>query len=225
VALPQQVFGHGWVYFKGERMSKTMGNIVDPLDAADRFGPDPLRLYLAKEVPYGGDGDFTWERFEEKYNADLANNLGNLLARVATVVGSKCGGTGPAPTPDSPLAGVAAEAYAGAAAGWADFQPADALAATWRLIRATNAHLEANEPWKAEPGPAVEAVLGDALEALRIVAVLASPAIPEAAQVIWERIGLPGSVTGQRLPDAAAWGAYPGGLRVEKGASLFPRKQ
>ena len=83
--LPQQVFGHGWVYFKGERMSKTMGNIVDPLDAAERFGPDPLRLYLAKEVPYGGDGDFTWERFEEKYNADLANNLGNLVNRVASM--------------------------------------------------------------------------------------------------------------------------------------------
>jgi methionyl-tRNA synthetase len=81
--LPAQVFGHGWVFFKGERMSKSLGNMVDPLDAAKRFGPDPLRLYLTKEVPYGGDGDFTWERFEEKYNADLANNLGNLVNRVA----------------------------------------------------------------------------------------------------------------------------------------------
>ena len=67
-------------------MSKTMGNIVDPLDAASRFGPDPLRLYLAKEIPYGGDGDFTWERFEEKYNADLANDLGNLVNRTANLV-------------------------------------------------------------------------------------------------------------------------------------------
>ena len=115
-----------------------------------------------------------------RYNADLANNLGNLLARVATVVDKKCGGIGPAPRPDSPLAEAAAHAYAEAAAAWAAFQPSEALAATWRLVRATNAHLEANEPWKAEPGPAVDAVLGDALEALRIVAVLASPAIPEA---------------------------------------------
>jgi methionyl-tRNA synthetase len=83
--LPAQVFGHGWVFFKGERMSKSLGNMVDPLDAAKRFGPDPLRLYLTKEVPYGGDGDFTWERFEEKYNADLANNLGNLVNRVASM--------------------------------------------------------------------------------------------------------------------------------------------
>ena len=96
--LPEQVFGHGWVYFKGERMSKTMGNIVDPLDAAERFGPDPLRLYLTKEVPYGGDGDFTWERFEEKYNADLANNLGNLVNRVASMTERYRQGTLTAPS-------------------------------------------------------------------------------------------------------------------------------
>ena len=103
-------------------------------------------------------------------------------------------------------------------------QPSRALDATWSLIRATNAHLEANEPWKAEPGPAVDAVMGDALEALRIVAVLASPAVPTAAQAVWERIGLPGLVIDQRLPDAATWGAYPGGLPVVKGESLFPRR-
>ena len=96
--LPEQVFGHGWVFFKGERMSKTMGNIVDPLDAAERFGPDPLRLYLTKEVPYGGDGDFTWERFEEKYNADLANNLGNLVNRVASMTERYRQGTLTAPS-------------------------------------------------------------------------------------------------------------------------------
>ena len=101
-------------------------------------------------------------------------------------------------------------------------------------MRATNAHLEANEPWKAEPGAAVDAVLGDAIEALRIVAVLASPAIPEAAQAIWERLGLTGAVSDERLPGAATWGGYPGGLPVVKGSSsspasndrgLFPRKQ
>ena len=84
--------------FKGERMSKSLGNIVDPLDAAKRFGPDPLRLYLAKEVPYGGDGDFTWERFEEKYNADLANNLGNLVNRVASMTERYRQGTLTAPS-------------------------------------------------------------------------------------------------------------------------------
>ena len=113
-----------------------------------------------------------------RYNADLANNLGNLASRVATVVGSKCGGIGPAPSPSSPLAAVAAGVVADAVdargSGW---RRREALDATWRLIRETNAYLEANEPWKATPGPGVDAVLGDALEVLRIVAVLASPAL------------------------------------------------
>jgi methionyl-tRNA synthetase len=143
---------------------------------------------------------------------------------VATVVDKKCGGVGPAPRADSPLAAAAASAYAATAAAWAETGPSRALDATWSLIRATNAHLEANEPWKAEPGPQVDAVMGDALEALRIVAILASPAIPDTCQTVWERLGLDGRVDAQRLPAAAEWGGYPGGLTVTKGESLFPRK-
>jgi methionyl-tRNA synthetase len=160
-----------------------------------------------------------------RYNADLANNLGNLLARVATVVGRACGGVGPAPRPDSDLASAADAAVEGAQAGWAAVQPAEALAATWRLVRATNAYLETHEPWKQAPGPAVDAVLGDALEALRIVAILASPALPHGAQAIWDHIGLTGRVEDQRVPEATRWGGYPGGVTVVKGAPLFPRKQ
>ncbi|MDQ6798545.1 MAG: methionine--tRNA ligase, partial [Actinomycetota bacterium] len=156
---------------------------------------------------------------------DLANNLGNLLSRVTTVVGSKCGGVGPAPRLDSVLAAVAAEVYSATADAWHRLAPGEALEATWRLIRETNAHLEDNEPWKADPGTAVDAVMGDALEALRIVALLASPAVPAAATEIWHRLGLPGAPGDQRLPGAAAWGGYPGGLAVEKGAPLFPRRR
>ena len=158
----------------------------------------------------------------DRYNTDLANNLGNLLSRVATVVAKKCGGVGPAPRPDSPLAAVAAEAYADTAEAWDRVQPSVALEATWRLIRETNAYLEANEPWKADPGPEVDAVLGDALEALRIVAILASPAVPDTCAEIWRRIGLAGRPEDQRLPAAAAWGGYPGGLAVEKGDAAVP---
>jgi methionyl-tRNA synthetase len=160
-----------------------------------------------------------------RYNSDLANNLGNLLARVSTVVERKCGGTGPAPDPSSPLKEVAESVYRLAAAGWERIAPSEALEATWRLVRDTNAALEAAEPWKAEPGPAVDAVLGDALEVLRIVAILASPALTRASQEIWRRIGMGGRLDDQRLPDAAAWGGYPGGLPVERGAPLFPRIQ
>ena len=139
------------------------------------------------------------------------------------MVAKKCDGIGPAPAPDSPLATVAADAYAATATAWDDIAPSRALDATWSLIRATNAHLEANEPWKSEPGPEVDRVMGDALEALRIVAILASPAVPETSQAVWERIGFDGRVADQRLPDAATWGGYPGGLTVTKGDPLFPR--
>jgi methionyl-tRNA synthetase len=158
-----------------------------------------------------------------RYNGDLANNLGNLAARVATVVAKQCDAIGPAPRDDSPLADAAAAAYAGAAAAWDVVAPSRALDATWSLIRATNAYLEANEPWRAQPGPAVDAVMGDALEALRIVALLTFPAVPRTSQEIWERIGLAGDIADQRLPDGAAWGGYPGGLKVVKGDPLFPR--
>jgi methionyl-tRNA synthetase len=221
---PLNIFVHGFLLVGGEKMSKTRLNQIAPADLIADFGVDGFRYHFLADLIFGNDGDFSYEGMTARYNSDLANNLGNLLARVATVVGKKCDGIGPAPSRTSPLAAAAADAYAGAAAGWADFAPSAALRATWDLVRATNAHLERNEPWKAEPGPAVDAVMGDALEALRIVALLASPAIPASSQAIWERLGLPGLVIDQRLPTAAAWGGYPGGLPVTKGDSLFPRK-
>jgi methionyl-tRNA synthetase len=220
---PKRISVHGFLLVGGEKMSKTRFNQIAPADLVPEFGVDGFRYHFLRDTPFGPDGEFSYERMVERYNSDLANNLGNLLSRVATVVDKKCGGTGPAPRADSPLASVAAEVYADAARGWENVQPSLALEATWRLVRETNAYLESNEPWKAEPGPAVDAVLGDALEALRIVTILASPAIPATAEELWRRLGLSGSVRDQRLPAAAEWGQYPGGLPVEKGAALFPR--
>jgi methionyl-tRNA synthetase len=221
---PQDVSVHGFLLVGGEKMSKTRLNQIAPADLVDDFGVDGFRYHFLRDTPFGPDGDFSYERMVDRFNADLANNLGNLLSRVTTVVAKKCDGVGPAPRPDSPLASVAADAYEATAKAWGDVQPSIALEATWRLVREANGLLEANEPWKAEPGPAVDGVLGDALEVLRIVSVLASPAVPAAAAEIWRRIGLPGSPEEQRLPDAASWGGYPGGLPVEKGTPLFPRK-
>ncbi len=223
VELPKGWGIGGWLLVDGEKMAKSGGNVVNPLDLIDTVGVDGFRYYVLAETPYGNDGDFSDEGLIAKYNSDLANNLGNLAARVATVVAKKCDGIGPRPRADSPLAVAASTAFEGARAGWAGVAPSKALDATWSLIRATNAYLETNEPWKSEPGPEVDAVMGDALEALRIVSILASPAIPGTAQTVWERIGFDSDITEERLPFDAVWGGYPGGLTVTKGDPLFPR--
>ncbi len=220
---PRSVHVHGYLLVGGEKMSKTRLNQIAPATLVETFGVDGFRYHFLADQRFGPDGEFSFEGMLARYNSDLANNLGNLAARVAAVVASKCGGVGPAPSPGGPLAEAAAAAYEETARAWERVSPSEALEATWRLIREANSHLEAHEPWKMEPGPAVEAVLGDALEVLRIVAILTSPAVPDAAAEIWRRLGLAGSPEQQRLPAAAAWGGYPGGLPVSKGSPLFPR--
>jgi methionyl-tRNA synthetase len=238
---PEEVFVHGYLLMGGQKLGKTMiqsGVVgvgddartlkiteVSPLALADEFGVDPLRYHLLRDVPLGGDGDFSYEGIVSRYNADLANNLGNLVSRVTTVVHSKCGGVGPASDPASSLGVTAAEVLVASSEAWARWAPHEALEATWRLIGATNAELEATEPWKMDAGPQVAAVLGNALEVLRIVAILIAPAMPESAAEIWRRIGVKGDPSTARLPAAAAWGGYVGGEPVVKGDPLFPRRK
>ncbi len=222
VELPRGWAVGGWLLVDGEKMAKSTGNVVKPLDLVDVVGVDGFRYYILADTSYGNDGDFSYDGLVARYNADLANNLGNLAARIATVVTKKCGGIGPAPANDSALAAEAATAVEGARAAWDVVAPSKALDATWQLIRATNAYLEEHEPWRQEPGPAVDAVMGDALEALRIVTLLVSPALPTTAQTIWHRLGFEDAIADHRLAETA-WGGYPGGLSVTKGDPLFPR--
>ena len=214
----------GWLLVGGEKMSKTSGNVVNPLDLVDEFGVDGFRYYVLSDTSYGNDGDFTYEGLVSRYNSDLANNLGNLAARIASVVDKKCAGLGTAPNPDSPLAAAAKDAVAETSACWQLVQPSRALEATWSLIRATNAHLENHEPWKAEPSELLNTVMGDALEALRIVTLLAFPAIPDTAREIWRRIGMTTDIEQCRIPVDTEWGLYRAGSPVEKGTPLFPRR-
>jgi methionyl-tRNA synthetase len=219
----------GFLLVGGLKMGKSAFNQISPIDLAADVGNDSLRYYLLREVGLGSDGEFSYEGMIARYNSDLANNLGNLLSRVSTVVGSKCGGVGPAPRPaaESPLAELAAVLTPEVVRHWREFAPQDALEITWRLIRAANAELEAVAPWKLDPGPVVDGVLGDALEVLRIVAVLISPVMGDSAAEIWRRLGLAGSpgAPGNAGPDGVLdWGGYPGGLSVEKGTPLFPRR-
>ena len=227
---PSHVHVGGWLLIGGQKLGKTMaanGGLkltdIAPITLIDEFGVDPLRYYLLRETALGNDGEFSLEGILSRYNTDLANNLGNLVARVTTVVNSKCGGVGPVPRPDSSLRADAETAVSESVAAWQRFAPQSALEATWRLIGSTNAYLEQHAPWKMEPGDALDAVMGDALEAIRLVAVLSSPAMPAVCDEIWRRIGLDGSPADQILEKSGVWGRYPGGRTVVKGDPLFPR--
>jgi len=223
--LPKQVFGHGWVYFKGERMSKSLGNIVDPLAAADRFGPDPLRLYLAKEIPYGGDGDFTWERFEEKYNADLANNLGNLVNRVASMTERYQKGSVKAASGGA-LAAVAADSVLAYRQAMEVHALHDGAAAAFRLVSAANNYIAETQPWALAKDPAqadrLNGVLSDLAEAVRIAATLLAPVIPSSAQEILRRLGDERPLQDRRLDADTEWRTS-GERRILNAGALWPR--
>jgi methionyl-tRNA synthetase len=191
------VFGHGWVLLKGQKLSKSLGNIVDPLDAADRFGPDPLRLYLVKEIVFGSDGDFTWERFEEKYNVDLANNLGNLVNRVTAMAERYRNGRLEGTQPNEAMIEVAAGCVREYREAMDRFALDVACRHAFRLVDAVNEYIAASEPWtlaKRDDGQrALDEVLWTSTEALRAAALLLSPVMPGSSEEILRRVGAPGT--------------------------------
>jgi methionyl-tRNA synthetase len=226
IPLPRQVFGHGFVYFRGERMSKTLGTVVDPLDAANKFGPDPLRLYLAREIAFGHDGDFSWERFEARYNADLANNLGNLVSRIASMAAKYRDGLLRAQSaPSDVLRRKVEEVLDRYPREMEALAIQDGTAAAFDLIHTVNEFITASEPWvlakDASKADRLSQVLYDAAEATRIAALLLLPVMPGSAREILRRLGGDGSGA-VRLATDGVWGSR-GDLKVEKAPALWPR--
>ncbi len=226
--LPEQVFGHGWISVGNQRMSKSLGNVVDPLDAADRFGTDPLRLYLVKEVPYGGDGDFTWGRLGEKYNADLANNLGNLVSRVsAMTVRYRNGTLSSARSGSDRLTAVATQAVADYRSAMDRLALHEGAAAAFRIIDAANLFIAETQPWSLAKDEAqadrLSGVLAEAAEAVRVAAVLLLPIMPSSAAEILRRMGDRRTPSDVRVTDAE-WRSS-GEKHILNEGPLWPRRE
>ena len=225
VPLPERVFGHGWLHLKGEKMSKSLGTIVEPLDAVGRFGPDPLRLYLVKEISFGSDGDFTWERFEDRYNVDLANNLGNLVSRIAAMAEKYRGGTLRSVGEPGRLKESADHSVAAYKAHMDDYSLHGGAFAVFQLIDEANTYIAEQAPWALARDPAnadrLSQVLFDVAEALRIAGILLLPIMPKSAAEILRRAGETRPAGDLRLDDAN-WRT--GGERlIVKSDALWPR--
>src|SRR5690606_30694522 len=191
--LPRRIFGHGFMTKDGQRMSKSNpGTIIDPAEAAGRLGADPLRLFLVKEMVFGSDGDFTWERFDERYNVDLANNLGNLVSRTTSMVERYRSGRLRGVAVDTGVATTVAQAVEAYAAAMEELELDSACHHAFRVIDATNSYIASSEPWtlaKRGSDGDLDRVLWTAVEALRVAAVLLSPVMPQSSRTILDRLG------------------------------------
>jgi methionyl-tRNA synthetase len=225
--LPRRVWAHGFVNFAGERFSKSAGVRLDVGEAADRFGPDALRYFLLREVPFDTDGNFSWERFEDRYESDLANALGNLASRSIAMVERYRGGVVPAGPQTAVDTADAADiaAYHGALDGTRGFLLHEGLQAVWRMVARGNEYVDRQAPWKQAKDPAQAAALDETLASLvrqlARFAVLLHPYMPEKSAQMWRQVGGPGELGAQRFSNLMS--LDPTGWSVTKGEPLFPK--
>ena len=232
--FPKNIFAHGWWTINGKKMSKSVGNVVDPHKIADEFGADPFRYFLFREVPFGLDGDFSEQAMIQRFNTDLANNLGNLLSRSLTMVEKYRDGSVPQPVENKDREGLEKRIKAWFVGPEPDLPGKidallknlefhSALTLLWSFINDLNEYIQHATPWKETDQDTLSNLLYVLCEALRLIALMLYPFMPSTAERIWEQLHLEEDISGVDFDDAIKWGGLKPGTRINKGPALFPR--
>jgi len=229
--LPKKVYGHGWLIVDGDKMSKSKGNVVDPIGLIDEFGADPIRYFLLREINLGQDGNFSRDALIQRINSDLANDLGNLLHRTLNMTMKFQDGVALAPAGesavDASLKQDAADTVEFFAQNMEQMELSKTIKKVWAFISRANKYIDETAPWALAKDPAKKQelanVLYNLLESLRLIAVMVSPFMPTTAERIWKQLNLPQDFHSVQLEDIQKWGGTPAGHKVGTPVQLFPR--
>lgn len=234
IPLPKQIVAHGFIYKSGEKMSKSKGNVIDPYMLTEDFGVDPLRYFLLREFSFGQDGNFAYESMEQRYNSELANDLGNLLNRSLNMVKKYYESKIPEANEDvmSPeareLKSMAQDLKEKAKLSIEAYSFAGVFDTIWATVRRANKFIEESAPWvlkKEEKDKELASVMYTLIEAIRIIAIYVAPIMPGSAQKMWDQLKIEADITKANADKDGQWGLLKAGHELGTAEPIFPRRQ